>query len=170
MPRWGENEDLFASELRRGHEFAVVIGRRFRTAGLRAEVTASALAKTAAARARFGRTDVDLIVYGRGGRQVIEIKSRRIRFSGPDDWPEAFDPAMVDTVAGWQTKEHRPVAVVLVSQYTLGAAVVPASSFPYWQIVRKQDARREIPTVSYACPAEHLRSFSELCDWMKETG
>lgn len=169
MPRWGENEDLFESELRRGHEYAVVIGRRFRASGLHVEVTAPSLARTRRGRDTYTRQDVDLIVHARGGQQVVEIKSRRIRFSGPDDWPASHDPAMVDTVAGWQAKAHRPVAIVLVSQITLGAAVVPRSSLPYWQIVKVRDRRREIPTSSYACPSEHLRSFGELCDWMKET-
>lgn len=168
MGEWLQNDGLFAAELARGHQFAELVASRLRSADLTARATPMELRDDVRNRERFTISDVDVVVERNGVPVVLEIKSRRIRFSGPDDWPAAHDPAMIDTVSGWLAKAHRPVAVVLISQVTRAIAVVPVSTAAYWRVVRTHDRRRNIPTVSYACPRAQLRSFSELVAWLKE--
>lgn len=157
---WAENDALFLDELRRGYEWQRYVAAKFAASGVLVTLAPLTVRDHISDAEQWTTDDSDLLCAGRH----VEVKSRRLSFTGPADYP--YPTAMVDTVTGWDAKRYPPVAVVLVSQQTRGLAVVPASSRGSWEIIERRDRVRGITVRSYACPRARLRTFGELVDWL----
>jgi hypothetical protein len=162
-PDWSEDDELFLRELRTGHEYAVLVADRLRAAGLHVDVTPMEVRADIDDRVRFV-DEHDLTV---GTRQPcrIDVKSRTLRFTGPADYP--YQTAFVDTVAGWEAKQHKPMAIVLVSQPTEELAVISVRGAPaHWTRERRYDNTRRIHDWFYMVSRERLRTLDELVAWL----
>src|SRR4051812_43591168 len=111
---WFENEELFLRQLAIGHQQARYAAGVLRERGIPVQVTPMEVRDTVDDRHRFS-DEYDLLV-GEGRTAIVDVKSRDLSFTAPDDYPYAT--AFVDTVAGWDAKTHKPVAILLVSQVT----------------------------------------------------
>ena len=111
---WFDNDELFAELLRTGHQWAERVARELRTHGLHVSVTPMAWRESIECRGEFS-DEIDLTV-GLRRRKTIDVKSRNLAFTSPEDYP--YETALVDTVSGWQAKPRKPAAIVLVSQIT----------------------------------------------------
>ena len=91
---------------------------------------------------------------------LIEVKPTGLRFLGPDDYPR--DPAIVDLVREWNTRDPKPMAIVLVSEFprSLGCAVVFAETEKLWSIETRTDHEGEY----YLIPKKMLRSRQALIE------
>jgi hypothetical protein len=163
MVDWFENDDLFRRELEAGHRWAEVIARRFLGAELHVEVTPLEWRNDIDDRRRFAG-ERDLLVGP--SRVHVEAKSRRLHFTDdPATYP--FDTAFVDTVSGWDQKPSAPVAVVLVSQLTVGMLVVPVrTTRAQWTIEERRDRVRNISDRWYCVPRPLLLPFDDLVQWL----
>jgi hypothetical protein len=160
---WFENDELFFRQLSTGHEWAEVVAERFRAAGIAARATPMSRRRTLADRHRY-RNEIDVLVGPIGA--PVEIKSRNLDFSAdPATYP--YDTAFVDTVGGWDAKDPKPVAIVLVSQKTGAMLVVPTSSQATWTRTHKRDRVRNVRDIWYAVDRALLIPFDELLDRMK---
>ena len=93
------------------------------------------------------------------------MKSRRLRFSGPDDFP--YESVLVDTVSGWEAKTHKPAAIVCVSQFTEGMCVIPGSTYALWKKAVRWDRVRRIRDTFYEVPRTELRPVGDLVAWLR---
>ena len=163
-PDWFENDDLFREQLRAGHEYATFVADHLRAAGLTIAVTPMEWRATVEARHEFA-DEFDLVV-GHTRRKIVDVKSRKIDFTGPGDYP--YPTAFVDTVSGWEAKVHRPAAIVLVSQQTNAMAVIPVSTKEQWTRKRRHDNVRNIDDEFFFVRRDLLRPIDDLVDWLRE--
>jgi hypothetical protein len=164
MTDWFENDGLFLTELQDGHREAIGVADRLRDRGLAVEVTPFEWRETIDHRHRFA-DEVDLTVGTRAPCHV-DVKSRRLSFRGPSDYP--WPTALVDTVSGWEAKTRKPVAVILVSKTTGGLAVVRSSTRAQWTTSRRFDSRRGIEDSFFEVDKELLAPFDEFVEWLHQ--
>lgn len=162
---WFQNDALFFEQLQAGHHYATTVAARLTDAGLAVGVTPMEIRANIADRARF--VDEHDLTVGAADPCRIDVKSRDLAFSSSDDYP--YPTAIVDTVAGWNQKTHKPRAIVLVSQTTEAMIVVSARDAPHqWTVERRHDRVRKIHDQFYMVTRDRLRTFDELVHWLRE--
>lgn len=97
---------------------------------------------------------------------VLEVKSSSRSFQNVDDFP--YNPVIVDTVNGFDSKIIKPFAYVMISQITQGIFVIPVSTKYDWTIQIFYDAQRDIEESFYMVRKRHCRPFIELVDVLLE--
>lgn len=162
---WFENDELFIRELTEGHQYAHLVADLLTCRGLAVELTPMIVRSSIEARRDFA--DEYDIKVGERRPAIIDVKSRRLRFTGHADYP--YPTALVDTVSGWSAKTHRPDAIVLVSRETHGLAVIPTTrTESSWTTVHRFDRVRGIVDCFYEIDRRLLRSFADLVAWLQE--
>jgi hypothetical protein len=159
---WFDNDALFFEELREGHRAAELVADALRERDLHVVVTPLEVRDRVEDRHDFA-DEHDLLVGARRPCR-IDVKSRNLKFAGPNDYPYAT--AFVDTVAGWRQKTHKPVAIVLVSKLTGGMAVIPRSSEEDWRSQPRFDRRRQIEDDFFLVDKRELTAFDALVEWL----
>lgn len=160
---WFANDELFFKECREGHKWQVHVGEFFASQGLPVQIPeltfrgnpnvldytdadaklwAEARQKSEMARVEYVNTK-DLLVCGK----VIEVKSRRLKFTCPSDYP--FSMIFVDTVSGYDQKDPKPVMYVCVSQETGKMICTLTRNSHLWSKTKTFDKVRKIWVVNY---------------------
>lgn len=163
---WFENDDLFFAELAKGHQYAAEVCRRLRILGIDATVPPRSKRIHIDDRDLYD-DETDIIIPGTPPYS-IEVKSRDLTFDCAHDYP--YETAFVDTVSGWNRKQPKPIAVVLVSQVTMGMVVIKGSTRTTWTIKESFDNIRCISDDFYMVPREQLVGFGALVVWLKNQG
>lgn len=149
MSDWGKNKELFERELRKGHAFQLKVADALMQMGYAAEVPELFVSKKDGFDYSFAQSE-DVVV----GRHVIEVKSRNLKFSGPENFP--FQTIFVDTVEGYDLKDKKPALYVVISQLTGDMiAIETARTFEYWTKSRVYDRVRGVYISVYECPREY---------------
>lgn len=104
------------------------------------------------------RDEIDL--YVGPNRLPVDVKSRRLRFTGPHDYP--YETAFVDTVKGWESKTVKPVAIVLYSELTGCACAVRTSREAEWTKTHAFDRDAGIYDEFYLVRRSDLATFNEF--------
>jgi hypothetical protein len=160
---WGRNDSLFRKEAEEGHKWARLVAERLSALSVPSTTSPLEFAVDEADRERFVN-EQDVLLTNASG--FIEVKSRRLAFTEePSSYP--FGTAFVDTATGWDKKHPKPLAVVLVSQFTSAMLVVPVSTQSTWAITRSYDRVRQISERWYTVDSDLLRPFAELVEWLK---
>ena len=106
--------------------------------------------------------DKDIIV----GDEIIEVKSRNLFFTdNPSSFP--YDELIVDTVSGYEAKEKKPLAYVMVSQKTGGMFIIPTAFSASWKIEKKYDRERKHEDFFYLVSKSFGRPFLQLVNKLK---
>lgn len=163
MPAWEENDELFFSELRAGHQWSEYVAAALRKNEIKCHVEPVQYRDSYDDRKRF-QNEQDIILDAMPG--CIEVKSRRLAF-GETASSYPFSTALVDTSSGWERKKPKPLAVVLVSQQTGSMLIVPVSTRSQWGIKTSFDRVRGIDESWLTIRKNQLRSFSELVSWLE---
>ena len=100
------------------------------------------------------------------GDLVLEVKSSSRSFTNADDFP--FNPVIIDTVSGFDSKIIKPFAYVMISQITQGIFVIPTSTKYDWTIEKYYDGYRKIEERFYLVKKRHCRPFIEMVDVLLE--
>lgn len=162
MPSWEENDELFFSELRAGHQWSEYVAAALRKNRIKCHVEPVQYRDSYDDRKRF-QNEQDIILDAMPG--CIEVKSRRLSF-GETTSSYPFSTALVDTRNGWVRKNPKPLAVVLVSQQTGSMLVVPVSTSNQWGTKTAFDRVRGIDESWLTIRKNQLRSFGELVGWL----
>lgn len=147
---------------RLGHNYAQYIVNELHAQGIAAELPPLEFAKDEADRERFTKHEKDVITAA----GVLEVKSSSRTFTGDPSayqWPTLI----VDTAYGFANKVRRPVAYVMVSQTTLDTVVVPVSSCEEWTRDVRYDKYRQLHDEFLIAPKRVLKSWWDLCNWLK---
>lgn len=165
VDQWMANDDLFFAELEEGYKWELSLYHRL----LRDGVSAVHVTPIPANWPRHERREWlsrygDIAVPDLDGIH-LEVKSRRIRFTSPEDFP--YPTVYVDGEGSRRQKivPDDRVAYVLVSQVT-GAVVWVPPGTP----TRKRriwDRVRNIPVLIHEVPREALLAYGELVEYLK---
>ena len=141
-----------------GHSFNEMVAERLRSEGLGCTVPELELVTSNADIARMTKTEKDIIL---DNGLVLEIKSRNLGFS---ENPKLFwqKDIYVDTVSGYEAKEVKPYAYVMVSQKSGNMIVVHSSTKPYWFKKTVTDPYRKVTDSFYKIEKQHLTSWDSL--------
>lgn len=167
---WMENDSLFFRELSCGHRYELYVALQFLRAGICVESPPKTIRDSAWDIPDYA-DEADLWV-GREDPAKIEVKSRRVIFTGPDDIPADRDPFFVTTESSWNNAIEKPLAVVLVSQDTGAMVVASPRRSEEWVKVTTRDKKRNIEDTFLCAPVKTLYTFDVLVEYLidKEGG
>ena len=154
--------ELFIKQLSIGHKWAKHVAERLNDQGVMCEVTEMEIRRDLSDRAKFA-DEKDIVFNNMPG--YLDVKSNTLKFS---DDPHSFPyyKAFVDTKYGWDRKAEKPLAIVLVSQFTGDMLVIPTSTEKTWEPVDKYDRVRQINDTFLQIKKTNLRRFSDLVEWL----
>jgi len=109
----------------------------------------------------FTRTNQDVLL---GDGKVLEVKSRRSTcvFTGPEDFP--YDTVFVDTTRGWERKDVKPFAYVIVSQDTGAMVWIDGSTRDQWGEEKIYDKYLGYPSRTLTADKGLLKPIDELVE------
>ena len=163
---WMENDELFASELTKGHSWQLYVAMRLLKEGIVVQASRLEFRNTQDDIEDFTKTDVDLLL-GRDHPIPAEVKSRSLKFTSPEDFP--YSTFIVGTIASWVYTEIPPEIVFYVSQPTQAIlALNVARTQDTWTVAHTEDKKRGITSQCYFCETRHLRSFDKVVEWLRE--
>lgn len=155
-----EGDAAFYEQLTRGRRGEVRIGFDLLIAGFRVKIGELEMRETYADRVAF-LDEVDIEVEDK----MLEVKSRALDFTGPEDYP--FSTVFVGAVRRWEARERMPDAVVVISETGLGRIVIPTRTRPEWVIEERRDSHRGFDERSYGAPRPTWRTWDALVDWLR---
>lgn len=95
----------------------------------------------------------------------VEIKSRDLRFTGPEDYP--YETAFLTNVAQADEDLTQPLIYVLMSRPTKCWVWVSATDRnDEWSVQTVRDNTRDILVTTLVCPRTHLRSSDTLSEFI----
>lgn len=166
IENWLSNDSLFFAELEQGYTYSIEVARRFRKLGINA--TVPPLSKRIHVDDRDLYDDqADIVVPG-DPDYTIEVKSRNLQFECEHDFP--YETVFVDTVRGWDQKQPKPIAIVMVSRQTLGMAVIKGSTRSAWTTEQRYDNVRKFSDTFYMASREQLVGFGRLISFLRQRG
>ena len=134
---WIENEQLFKKELIQGFKWQLHVAKYLAKEGFEVDVPALRIRESVQDIPEFA--DEPDILWE---KKVFEVKSRKIRFNTPDEFP--FQGIFVDTVKGWKEKKRKPDGYICVSTLTGSMICLSGKTHWRWNELRKHDGTRNI--------------------------
>lgn len=146
-----------------GHSFNEMVAERLKAEGIGCTVPELELVSTKAEIKRMTENEKDIIL---DNGLVLEVKSRNLGFS---EDPLLFwqKDIYVDTVSGYEAKEVKPYAYVMVSQKSGNMLVVHSNTKEHWFKKTVTDPYRKVTDSFYKIEKQHLTSWSSLVDELK---
>ena len=157
---WSENDNLFLGELKNGFDWQSLPALFFKLHGLDVEMPNLKIRPSIKV-AHNWLNETDLIVNGR----FIEVKSRNEKFTTPKSFP--YPTIFVDTVSGYNAKNEKPIAYVMISRPTGNMLCVRADNPGGWAINKRFDNVRKIWDDFYLSPKERLQTLDVLVKFLK---
>lgn len=140
---WWDNDDLFRSEVAEGHKWERRVAEKLAEWGFEVQIGPQTVRESAGQIKDYAK-ELDLLVEG----LRCEVKSRRLTFGGPSDYP--YDDAIVDTVFGFDKKQPEPHLCLCVSQPTGFLIGLPVKrTRPQWTSRHTYDRFRQIEVLNY---------------------
>lgn len=163
MTQWAENDELFISELKKGHQWQTLPQVFFQLQGLKVEMPDLSVRSNIAEAGHWINT-TDLIVEG----NPLEVKSRDEAFTAPDTFP--YSTIIVDTVAGFDAKKEKPIAYIMISRKTGCMLALASNSQSQWEIQERFDHVRKITDKFYFASTSLLRPLNTLVNFLRKNG
>ncbi len=160
MTSWSKNDDLFLSELKSGFDWQSLPALFFKLHGLSVEMP-DLRVRDSIRDAHNWLNETDLIVNG----HFIEVKSRNESFITSRSFP--YSTIFVDTVSGYDAKEKKPTAYIMISRPTGSMLCLRANNSNGWTTERKHDRVRKIWDDFYVAPRENLQTLDALVKFIK---
>jgi hypothetical protein len=142
-----------------GHGYNEEVANRLRAEGIRCTVPELTFARNSGERRYMTRTEKDIICNDL--ELVLEVKSRSLKFTGVikkfPDWD-----IIVDTVSGFDQKEIKPYAYIMISQVTKEILVVPTKTRFTWTKEKRFDPFRKHWDTFYKCQKDYFITWDEF--------
>ena len=157
------NEFDYHAAMTQGHTYNEIVAQRLISEGIGCTVPELELVTSNADIARLTKEEKDIIL---DNGLVLEVKSRNLGFSE--------DPALfwqkdiyVDTVSGYEAKEIKPYAYVMVSQKSGNMLVVHSSTKDRWFKKTVTDPYRKVTDSFYKIEKKYLTTWTSLITDLK---
>lgn len=160
MVTWSQNDELFFSELKAGHEWQKLPALFFKLNGLQVDIPELKIRANIKEASKWKDSE-DLKVNG----QIIEIKSRNEAFTSAESFP--YETIFVDTVSGYNAKTIKPTAYIMVSRKTGGMLALPSLSADGWKIEEKFDRTRRIRESFYVAEKKSFKTLDFIISQLK---
>ena len=146
-----------------GHSYNEIVAKRLRSEGIPCQVPDLQLVSTKAEIEQMTKFEKDIIL---DNGLVLEVKSRNIGFS---ENPVMYwqKDIYVDTVSGYEAKEVKPYAYVMVSQKSGNMLVVHSNTKDHWFKKTVTDPYRKVTDVFYKIEKHHITTWSSLIEDLK---
>lgn len=146
-----------------GHSYNEIVAKRLRSDGVPCKVPDLQLVSTKAEIEQMTKFEKDIIL---DNGLVLEVKSRNIGFS---ENPVMYwqKDIYVDTVSGYEAKEVKPYAYVMVSQKSGNMLVVHSNTKDHWFKKTVTDPYRKVTDVFYKVEKHHITTWSSLIEDLK---
>lgn len=146
-----------------GHSYNEIVAKRLRSEGIPCQVPDLQLVSTQAEIEQMTKFEKDIIL---DNGLVLEVKSRNIGFS---ENPVMYwqKDIYVDTVSGYEAKEVKPYAYVMVSQKSGNMLVVHSNTKDHWFKKTVTDPYRKVTDVFYKIEKHHITTWSSLIEDLK---
>ena len=153
----------YHAAMTQGHTYNKIVAQRLINEGIGCTVPELELVTSNADIARLTKEEKDIIL---DNGLVLEVKSRNLGFSE--------DPALfwqkdiyVDTVSGYEAKEIKPYAYVMVSQKSGNMLVVHSSTKDKWFKKTVTDPYRKVTDSFYKIEKKYLTTWTSLITDLK---
>lgn len=150
------SNSLFFEEVQAGHRFERYVAKQLLRYGIVAVVQEQSMRNSYSEAIAYANTQ-DIICEGFVN---IEVKSRRRKFHGVEDFPD--DTIFVDTVRKWRLKRPKPWFYAIVSQVTGAIIAIRGHDPSRWKVQRKHDPARGYTDEFYAADKSEWRDFGAL--------
>ena len=157
--QWIENEELFATELAQGFLWQMKVAQYLKQQGFAIKVPDIRFRDDVQEINKF-EDEPDIHWCGK----VFEVKSRKLHFTGPHDFP--YQTILVDTVRGWQSKTHKPDTYICISTVTEAMICLPGETQKDWIQCPRFDHIRKIKDTFYEAPKNLWISMDTLIQQM----
>ena len=146
-----------------GHSYNEIVAKRLRSEGIPCHVPDLQLVSTQVEIEQMTKFEKDIIL---DNGLVLEVKSRNIGFS---ENPVMYwqKDIYVDTVSGYEAKEVKPYAYVMVSQKSGNMLVVHSNTKDHWFKKTVTDPYRKVTDVFYKVEKHHITTWSSLIEDLK---
>jgi hypothetical protein len=159
--KWQHNDNLFFKELKEGFKWQQLPALFFTLHGCNVDMPDLSI-RESIKEAHKWLGETDMLVNG----QYVEIKSRNEPFTDFESFPYAT--IFVDTVSGYDAKETKPIAYVMISRPTGAMLCIKGDQSNAWSIERKFDRTRKIWDDFYMCPKSRLQTMDVLISFLKK--
>ena len=146
-----------------GHSYNEMVAERLRAEGIGCTVPELELVTKDEDIRRLTKTEKDIIL---DNGLILEVKSRGIGFSEDPSlyWQKDL---YVDTVSGYEAKEIKPYAYVMVSQKSGNMIVVHSNTKEHWFKKTVTDPYRKVTDVFYKIEKRHITTWTSLINDLK---
>jgi hypothetical protein len=158
--KWQNNDELFFKELKQGYYWQHLPLTFFELHGLEVQMPELKF-RASIKEAEKWKNSSDLIVNG----FIIEVKSRNESFTSPESFP--YETILVDTVSGYDAKDVKPLAYIMISRPTGAMLTLRSTSSKGWQKESKFDNIRKITDDFYLCKKKRLQTLDVLVSYIK---
>lgn len=159
---WSQNDELFFSELKTGHSWQSLPALFLTLQGFKVEMPNLTIRENIREADKY-KNSADLIINGK----IIECKSRNETFTNINDFP--YETIIVDTVSGYEAKEQKPTAYIMVSKSTGSMLCLPSLSSSKWIKKSIKDQIRKILDEFYMADKKLLLTMDKLVKHLKKT-
>ncbi len=161
-----ESEEIFISELRKGHSYQLVVAKHLRDRGFNVECGELKIRGDVSKINQF-TDDGDIKINLTKRRIIVEVKSRNVLFNDCNDFP--YDTIFVDRVNTWKRKKKdKPHAIIIISQINNNMFVIPVSGESKWIVETRYDTVRNYTREYYLVKKEDLKSIDEFVVWLNQ--
>ncbi len=157
--QWAENDELFRKFVKEGHAWQLMPYTFLKLSGFDVEMPSLTI-RDDISDAHNWLQSYDIKI----GDKVIEVKSRKVKFTSPDDWPHFRLPAFLDAKKKWDAKTTKPFAYIFISKDT-GCMVSTcglAEAHKRWGEITQFDRDRKIEETWYTVERRHLVTMDKL--------
>jgi hypothetical protein len=144
-------DKIFRGNLEAGYKVQLEVATLLRALGHRVEVPPLRVREDISEIRGYVNT-YDLKI---GSNRIAEVKSRRLRFTSPDDYP--FRTIFVDTVSGWSQKAPKPDYYIVVSRETGRSIYTQGKLSLFWDVEERFDRERNISDRFYVADRAQWR-------------
>jgi hypothetical protein len=157
---WINDEAGFAKQLARGRKTQIRIAMRLLPLGH--WVRMGPLAERKSAKRDGTLDDADLEI---SGGHLLEVKGRNLAFTCVEDYP--YETIFVCAKRRWDNRSGKPCAIIIVSEITDAAIVIPSSSRRLWTETTTHDRVRDIDFTALCAPRNSVATWDQLLEHLR---
>jgi len=158
---WSQNDELFFSELKQGNSWQALPALFLTLQGFKVEMPNLTIRENIQEADKY-KNSVDLVINGK----ILECKSRNEKFTSINDFP--YETIIVDTVSGYDAKNPKPTAYIMISKVTGSMLCLPSHSSSKWTKKDIKDQTRQILDEFYMADKKLLLTMDKLVKYLEK--
>jgi len=158
-----KNDPTFVKDLKESHQHVQKVAGWLQEHGLDAQVQELKIRGEVQEMRKFADNG-DIYI----GEHRIEVKQRRVKFTGPDDFP--YPTVFVDVAHTWKRALREgcvPFAYIITNKDSTSALVVFGDTHEEWQLIEKWDRAKKRKRKFLEAPIKLAQPLSALVERLR---